>query len=77
LTACTKNVMVEVGALDEVAQALAPPIIDDFLINMDVQGFEDRVIRGGGKTFAGARACIIEVQRAKLYAASRASAICS
>jgi FkbM family methyltransferase len=33
----------------------------DVLIKLDVQGFEDRVIRGGRETFRRATACIVEV----------------
>lgn len=66
-TEATEDVAVEVRRLDEVAPSLAPPIKDDLLIKMDVQGFEDRVIRGGRTTFARARACVMEVQRANLY----------
>jgi len=56
-----------VRRLDDVAPALAPPIEDDLLVKIDVQGFEDRVIRGGRTTIARARACIVEVQLVKLY----------
>jgi FkbM family methyltransferase len=33
----------------------------DLLVKLDVQGYEDRVIRGGPLTFGRARACIMEV----------------
>ena len=49
--------------------------LDDFsfnvegrtLIKIDVQGFEDRVIRGGKKTIAGASVVIMEVSFVELY----------
>ncbi len=66
-TTRTEAETVEVRTLDEVAPTLLPAIEDDLLIKMDVQGFEDRVIRGGRQTFSRARACIMEVQRATLY----------
>jgi len=34
---------------------------------MDVQGYEDRVIRGGAKVFASARACLLEINLDALY----------
>lgn len=37
------------------------------LIKLDVQGYEDRVITGGDKTFAAASACILEVGLDNLY----------
>jgi FkbM family methyltransferase len=63
----TEDLTVEVRVLDEVAPKLAPPVEDDVLVKMDVQGFEDRVIRGGRATIARARAAVIEVQVAHLY----------
>ena len=56
---------VAIRTLDE---ALAPfGLEDEILVKMDVQGFEDRVIRGGPKTFARAAACILEVSLDTLY----------
>jgi FkbM family methyltransferase len=62
-----EDLSVEVRVLDEVAPDLDPPLADDLLVKIDVQGFEDRVIRGGRKTIARARAAVIEVQVADLY----------
>ena len=39
----------------------------DILIKLDVQGYEDRVIRGGINLFAMAKACILEINLADLY----------
>jgi len=58
---------VPVRRLDDVFPALLPPPGDEILIKMDVQGFEDRVIKGGARTFKQARACLLEVQIAHLY----------
>jgi FkbM family methyltransferase len=66
-TVKTKDLSVEIKVLDEIAASLYPSIEDDLLVKIDVQGFEDRVIRGGRKTIGRARAVIIEVQTAILY----------
>ncbi|MBK8907409.1 MAG: FkbM family methyltransferase [Rhodospirillales bacterium] len=63
----TEDLSVELKVLDDIASTLKPSIADDLLVKIDVQGFEDRVIRGGKKTIAQARAAIIEVQVAGLY----------
>jgi FkbM family methyltransferase len=42
-------------------------IEDDLLIKIDVQGFEDRVIRGGAQTFRRAKAVLIEMSFVPLY----------
>ena len=39
----------------------------EILIKLDVQGYEDRVIKGGEETFKKAKACIVEVNLYKLY----------
>ncbi|AAU92794.1 methyltransferase, FkbM family [Methylococcus capsulatus str. Bath] len=67
-TQLTEDLEVDIRALDEVAPMLDPAIEDDLLVKIDVQGFEDRVIRGGRQTIARARAAIIEVQVEELYA---------
>jgi FkbM family methyltransferase len=66
-TSKTKDVIVEVKVLDEIAPMLTPAIEKDLLVKIDVQGFEDRVIRGGRTTIGHARAVIVEVQSATLY----------
>ncbi len=43
------------------------PINPELLIKLDVQGYEAHVMRGGGKTFRKARACILEVSLDDLY----------
>ena len=50
--------------LDELDRRLAP----DVLVELDVQGSEAHVIRGGRRTLGAARAAIIEVSLAPLYA---------
>lgn len=51
------------GAIAQLHQCPKP----DVLIKLDVQGYEDRVIRGGLQTFAQAKACIIEISLDALY----------
>lgn len=63
----TQNFTVQIKVLDDVAAALSPTITDGVLVKIDVQGFEDRVIRGGRKTIAQALAVIVEIQNAYLY----------
>jgi FkbM family methyltransferase len=55
------SVKVRLRRLDDVVREEKLALIPEILIKMDVQGFEDRVIRGGPETFAKARACIVEV----------------
>ena len=61
----SKAVTVEVATLDRVVRdrRLPPP---DF-VKMDVQGFEDRVIRGGAETFRKAKFCMLEMSLLPLY----------
>lgn len=50
-------------ALDNVTESLSP----DILVKLDVQGYEDRVIRGGRETFRKAKTCVLEVCLDQLY----------
>lgn len=59
-------VVVNLDTLDGVMEAL-PPLSPEVLIKLDVQGYEDRVIKGGMQTFKTARACIIELNVVPLY----------
>jgi FkbM family methyltransferase len=62
-----ERVTVPMRTLDDLVETLSPSVVDDMLIKVDVQGYEDRVIAGGLRTFARARACILETNRARLY----------
>ena len=53
--------------LDQAVAAEHIPLTPDILIKIDVQGYEDRVIKGGAKTFTQATACILEVSIEHLY----------
>lgn len=53
--------------LDKVIQDLRQFPEKELLIKLDVQGYEDRVIRGGWQTFQQAIACIVEISLQSLY----------
>ena len=53
--------------LDNWVKSLTKSLISETLIKLDVQGYEDRVIRGGQETFEMAKACILEVNLDSLY----------
>jgi FkbM family methyltransferase len=59
----TINVAIE--KLDYLASQLE--IVEPLLIKIDVQGFEDQVLRGGHETIKKAKIIIIETSFAKLY----------
>lgn len=67
-TAHTKRRQVEVACLDDFVaeRQLALP---DF-IKLDVQGFEDRVLRGGSRCLGHARHCVLEMSLVSLYEGS-------
>jgi FkbM family methyltransferase len=56
---------ISVSRLDDVARGLS--LRDNILIKIDVQGFEDRVIRGGPLTIKRATVVILEVSFEILY----------
>jgi len=60
-------ISVELTTLDKVISGLSEPLTPEILIKLDVQGYEDRVIRGGPETFRKAKACILEVCLEQLY----------
>lgn len=55
-----------VKRLDDVAKDLN--LVNEILIKVDVQGFEDKVISGGTQTFSQAKALIMETSFIELYA---------
>jgi FkbM family methyltransferase len=61
----TRSVSVNIEVLDAVAKrlALVPPI----LIKIDVQGYEDQVLRGGAQTLGQADTVLIETSFEPLY----------
>jgi len=60
-------VAVKMTTLDKTVMNLSEPLIPNILIKLDVQGYEDRVIRGGLGVFRKAKACIIEICFDRLY----------
>ncbi len=66
-TKTKKRIPVKMTTLDNWVKNLSTPLAPEILIKLDVQGYEDRVIKGGFETFKKARACIIEVCLDYLY----------
>ena len=64
-TAETQQIKVPVKRLDEMAKELN--LGKNLLIKVDVQGFEDKVLRGGLETFAKAKLLILELSYQELY----------
>jgi FkbM family methyltransferase len=60
-------VSVNVCPLDKILADRKVAIQSEVLIKLDVQGYEDRVIKGAPVTFASARACITEIDFDPLY----------
>jgi FkbM family methyltransferase len=67
LTRGEKPVAVQMMTLDTFMEQSRTAIEPNLLIKLDVQGYEDRVIRGGLRTFAMAKACISEITFDNLY----------
>jgi FkbM family methyltransferase len=67
VTRAQQKVGVKVRRLDSLAAEFAPWVRDEVLVKLDVQGFEDRVIRGGMHTIGRASACIVELNLKGLY----------
>jgi FkbM family methyltransferase len=60
-------VLTQMTTLDEWIKTLPNSLTPEILIKLDVQGYEDRVIRGGRETFKITKACILEVNLDNLY----------
>ena len=67
-TKVKKRFPVRMASLDKTVANFPENLMPDLLIKLDVQGFEDRVIKGGPETFRRAKACILEVNLDALYA---------
>lgn len=61
------KVKVKLTTLDKASSQYISSFTSDTLIKLDVQGYEDRVIKGGNETFRKARACILEINLDLLY----------
>lgn len=62
-----ETISVRITTLDKWVSTISLPLESEILIKMDVQGYENRVILGGTKTFDIAKACILEVNIESLY----------
>ena len=62
-----KKIPVKLTTLDEFSKTHPSLIGPETLIKIDVQGYEDRVIKGGTKVFRNARVCVVEVSLDGLY----------
>jgi FkbM family methyltransferase len=58
---------INIVTLDGVLKEYTDIMFDNILIKLDVQGYENNVIRGGKDIFNKSKACIIEVNLEKLY----------
>lgn len=67
MTRAQEMIEVRMRRLDSLQQEFEPFVRDDLLIKLDVQGFEDRVVRGGMQTIRRAAACIVELNLKRLY----------
>ena len=62
-----ERIDVKIETLDGVFADIKKTIQDDILIKLDVQGYEDRVLKGGKLLFERAKAAIVEVNTEQLY----------
>lgn len=62
-----KPVSVQLDTLDSAMADILPQIVPKLLVKLDVQGYEDRVIRGGKATISKADIVILEVSNESFY----------
>ena len=62
-----KRTIVQQSTLDSFFEQQGEELFPELLIKLDVQGYEDRVIKCGRMLFAKASACIVEVSLDALY----------
>lgn len=67
LTKKQVHIPVKITTLDLWRKCHNIKLQSEILIKLDVQGFEDRVIKGGKETFKIAKACILELNIDQLY----------
>jgi FkbM family methyltransferase len=67
LTESQIPVRVKLTTLDNALSSVIRLLKPEILLKLDVQGYEDRVIRGGSKTLNLATACVLEVSVDTLY----------
>lgn len=61
------SIPVKLTTLDKWIKRLSNPPTREILIKLDVQGYKDRVIKGGKETFSIAKTCILEIGLDYLY----------
>lgn len=66
-TRAKKQIPIQINTLDNIMSELADKTQPDIFIKIDVQGYEDRVIRGGEKILDKASALMIEVSLDLFY----------
>ncbi len=66
-TRAKKQIPIKINTLDNIMSDLADKAQPDIFIKIDVQGYEDRVIRGGEKILNKASALMIEVNLDSFY----------
>ncbi len=62
-----EKVQIVQSTLDQAIEQWGQSLTSEVLVKLDVQGYEDRVIRGGKNTLNKASACIIEISLDGLY----------
>src|SRR5579885_1397914 len=60
-TRSERSAMVQITTLDRALAGQIERMPRDILLKLDVQGFEDRVLRGADRTLSEVSACILEV----------------
>jgi len=66
-TRAKSSISVDCHTLDNAVGRFSLALKPDILIKLDVQGYEDRVIKGGQQTFPKANVVILEVSLVPLY----------
>lgn len=62
-----EKIIIQQSTLDGETEKFEGKLLPQLLVKIDVQGYEDRVIRGGQKTLGQAKACILEISLDGLY----------
>ncbi|MEA5579599.1 FkbM family methyltransferase [Anabaena sp. UHCC 0451] len=62
-----EKILIEQSTLDDTISKFSFPLQEPILIKLDVQGYENRVIKGGIEIFKKSAACIVEISLDQLY----------
>ena len=62
-----EKIQIKQSTLDQEIANFSSSLQEEILIKLDVQGYENRVIKGGIETLKKSRACIVEISLDKLY----------